>query len=43
MTRLLTTLVQLMLVGGVIACLRLMWADLKHDMMEILDEIREGK
>lgn len=43
MNRLLTTLVQLMLAGGVIACLRLMWIDLKGDMLEILDEMREGK
>lgn len=43
MNRILTTLVQLMLFGGVIACLRLMWYDLKVDLNEIKKELRKQK
>lgn len=35
MNRLITTIVQLMLVAGAFACLRLMWADLKHDIQDM--------
>jgi hypothetical protein len=41
MSRILTTLVQLMLAGGVFACLRLMWADLKNDLIEIKNDLRK--
>ena len=41
MNRILTTLVQLMLVGGAFVCLRLMWQDLKHDMQEIKNDLRK--
>ena len=35
MNRILTTLVQLVLVGGAFACMRLMWQDLKQDMQDM--------
>jgi hypothetical protein len=41
MNRILTTLVQLMIFGGVLVCLRLMWADLKHDIVEIKNDLRK--
>ena len=43
MNRILTTLVQLMLFGGVLACLRLMWYDLKQDIDEIKKDLRGTK
>ena len=43
MNRILTILVQLILVGGVIACLRLMWYDLKVDLNEIKKDLRKQK
>jgi hypothetical protein len=39
--RLLTTAVQLMLLGGVIVCIRLMWADLKNDVIETIKDFRK--
>ena len=42
MNRLLTTIVQIFLIGGSIACIRLMWHDIKRDIKEIRN-IREGK
>lgn len=41
MNRILTTLVQLMLFGGVLVCLRLMWADLKADLIEMKNDLRK--
>jgi hypothetical protein len=41
MNRIITTLVQLVLVGGAFACLRLMWQDLKADMQEIKNDLRK--
>jgi len=41
MNRILTTLVQLMLVGGAIVCFRLMWQDLKNDLAEIKNDLRK--
>lgn len=41
MNRFLTSLVQLMIVGGALVCLRLMWADLKHDIAEIKNDLRK--
>lgn len=41
--RIITTLVQLALVGGCIAVIRLMWFDLKTDLHEIKKELRKEK
>jgi len=41
MNRILTTLVQLVLAGGAIVCLRLMWQDLKNDLIEIKNDLRK--
>jgi hypothetical protein len=41
MNRIITTLVQLMLVGGCIAVMRLMWQDLKHDIAEMKKDLRK--
>jgi len=41
MNRLITTLVQLMLVGGALVVLRLMWQDLKADLIEIKNDLRK--
>ena len=41
--RISTTLVQLTLFFGVIACLRLMWEDLKKDFVEIKKDLAEIK
>lgn len=43
MSRFITTLVQLMLFGGAIVCLRLMWTDLKNDLIEIKNDLRKQK
>lgn len=43
MNRVITTLVQLFLVGGAFVCLRLMWQDLKHDIIETIKDIKGGK
>lgn len=42
-SRILTTLVQLALVGSCIALIRLMWFDLKTDLHEIKKELRKEK
>jgi len=39
--RILTTLVQLALVGGCLAVIRLMWFDLKQDLNEIKKDLRK--
>lgn len=41
MNRILTTLVQLMLVGGSIVLGRMMWQELKHDFQEIKNDLRK--
>jgi hypothetical protein len=41
MNRLLTTAVQLFLVLGAFACLRLMWADLKQDVTDTIKDLRK--
>jgi hypothetical protein len=41
MSRFLTTVVQLMLAGGAIILLRMMWADLKNDLIEIKNDLRK--
>jgi len=41
MSRILTTLVQLTLFLGVLACFRLMWQDLKNDLAEIKNDLRK--
>jgi len=41
--RLLTTIVQLMLAGGAIILLRMMWQDLKHDLQEIKNDLFNRK
>jgi hypothetical protein len=43
MNRILTTIVQLFLVLGAFACFRLMWQDLKHDLIEIKNDLRKQK
>ena len=41
MNRILTTLVQLMLVGGASILVRMMWQDLKNDIKEMRDEFKK--
>lgn len=41
MNRILTTLVQLMLVGGVIVLGRMMWQELKQDFKDTIKDLRE--
>lgn len=41
MNRILTTLVQLMLVGGSIVLGRMMWHELKEDFAEIKNDLRK--
>jgi hypothetical protein len=43
MNRILTALVQLMLVGGALVCFRSMVADLKHDIAEMKNDLRKQK
>jgi hypothetical protein len=43
MTRIITTAVQLLLFFGVLACLRLMWHDLKTDLAEIKNDLMNRK
>jgi len=38
--RILTTLVQLMLVGGAVVLGRMMWYDLKQDVKDTMEELR---
>jgi hypothetical protein len=40
MNRILTTLVQLMLVGSAIILSRMMWHELKQDVKETLNDLR---
>ena len=41
MSRVITTIVQITLFFGVVACLRLMWGDLKSDLREIKNDLRK--
>ena len=41
MNRILTTLVQLMLVAGAFVCIRLMWNDLKSDIVDTIKDLRK--
>jgi len=43
MNRALTTIVQLMLAGGAIILLRMMWQDLKADLQEIKNDLFNRK
>jgi hypothetical protein len=43
MSRVLTTIVQLMLAGGTIILLRMMWQDLKYDLQEIKNDLFNRK
>ena len=43
MNRILTTLIQLMIAGGALVCLRLMWSDLKNDIAEMRNDLRKRK
>lgn len=40
LNRILTTLVQLMLVGGATVCVRMMWQDIKTDLQEIKNDLK---
>ena len=41
MSRFITTLVQISLFLGVLACFRLMWQDIKADLAEIKNDLRK--
>ena len=41
LNRILTTLVQIFLVGGTIILCRMMWADLKNDFKETIKDLRK--
>jgi len=41
MSRVITTIVQVILFLGVLACFRLMWQDLKDDLVEIKNDLRK--
>lgn len=43
MNRLLTSIVQLVLLVSVVYMFRLMWADLKNDLLETIKDLKEGK
>ena len=43
MSRVLTTIVQVILFLGVLACFRLMWQDLKSDLAEIKNDLLNRK
>lgn len=43
MNRVLTTIVQLMLAGGVFILLRMMWQDLKADLQEMKNDLFNRK
>jgi hypothetical protein len=43
MSRFITTIVQVILFLGVLACFRLMWQDLKQDMQEIKNDLLNRK
>lgn len=41
MSRIITTVVQVILFLGVLSCFRLMWQDLKADLQEIKNDLRK--
>lgn len=41
MNRLITSLIQLVMLGGVIVCVRLMWHDLKNDFKEMIRDFKK--
>jgi len=41
MSRVITTIVQLFIAGGAIACVALMWQDIKQDIKEIKNDLRK--
>ena len=41
MNRILTTIVQLVLAGGAIVCVSMMWQDIKKDIKEIKNDLRK--
>lgn len=43
MNRIITTLVQIMLVGGAIILTRMMWHELKEDVKETVKDLRKQK
>jgi hypothetical protein len=43
MTRIITTVIQITLFFGVLACLSLMWQDLKEDLREIKKDLFDRK
>lgn len=41
MTRIITTALQVIMFLGVLACMRLMWHDLKEDLQEMKNDLRK--
>jgi hypothetical protein len=41
MNRILTTIVQLFIVGGATVCVAIMWQDIKQDIKEIKNDLRK--
>jgi hypothetical protein len=41
MSRVLTTIVQLFLVGGATVCVAMMWQDIKQDIREIKNDLQK--
>jgi hypothetical protein len=41
MNRVLTTIVQLLIAGGAIVCVAMMWQDIKQDIKEIKNDLRK--
>jgi hypothetical protein len=41
MSRLITTIVQLFIVGGAIVCVAMMWQDIKQDIKEIKNDLQK--
>jgi hypothetical protein len=41
MNRIITTLVQLIIAGGAIVCVAMMWQDIKQDIKEIKNDLRK--
>ena len=43
MNRIITTIVQLIIAGGAIVCVAMMWKDLKADLAEIKNDLMNRK
>jgi hypothetical protein len=41
MSRVITTIVQLIIAGGAIVCVAMMWQDIKQDIKEIKNDLRK--